>query len=408
MATLLSTARPLCSGLACLLTTLSAYAAPQADLSNAQDSVPSKQSELRIATFNVALNRDEPEALLNELQDGDSVPIQYIAEIIQRVRPDILLLNEFDYVAGGEAVDLLQQNYLQVSQHGAQTIDYPHRFLAPVNTGQASSFDLDKDGEKTDTEGDALGYGDFPGQYGMVLLSRYPIATDKVRTFQHFLWRDMPDALLPTDPDTGKAWYSDAELAILPLSSKSHWDVPIQYPSQRLHMLASHPTPPVFDGAEDRNGRRNHDEIRFWKDYIAPQAATYIYDDTGKYGGLAAGATFVVLGDLNASPTEGDSTNNAIAQLLDNQALQGSFTPQSVGAAEHSPDNPLAIAQTASWRMRADYVIPSSTGLKIQQGGVFWPSQTDPLHYLIADKDSSSDHRLVWVDVDMDNRDSEQ
>jgi len=31
---------------------------------------------------------------------------------------------------------------------------------------------------------------------------------------------------------------------------------------QVIHILASHPTPPVFDGVEDRNGRRNHDEIR--------------------------------------------------------------------------------------------------------------------------------------------------
>ena len=29
-----------------------------------------------------------------------------------------------------------------------------------------------------------------------------------------------------------------------------------------------HPTPPVFDGPDDHNGTRNHDEIRFWSDYI--------------------------------------------------------------------------------------------------------------------------------------------
>ena len=40
--------------------------------------------------------------------------------------------------------------------------------------------------------------------------------------------------------------------------------------AQTVHVLASHPTPPTFDGAEDRNGRRNHDEIRFWADYVSP------------------------------------------------------------------------------------------------------------------------------------------
>jgi hypothetical protein len=49
-----------------------------------------------------------------------------------------------------------------------------------------------------------------------------------------------------------------------------------------IHVLASHPTPPTFDGAEDRNGKRNHDEIRFWRDYISEKTSNYIYDDKGK------------------------------------------------------------------------------------------------------------------------------
>ena len=54
------------------------------------------------------------------------------------------------------------------------------------------------------------------------------------------------------------------------LSSKSHWDVPIRIGRETVHFLVSHPTPPVFDGPEDRNGTRNHDEIRFWADYVGP------------------------------------------------------------------------------------------------------------------------------------------
>jgi exonuclease III len=41
-----------------------------------------------------------------------------IAEIIQRTRPDVLLINEFDFVEGGLAAELFQENYLSVSRTG--------------------------------------------------------------------------------------------------------------------------------------------------------------------------------------------------------------------------------------------------------------------------------------------------
>src|SRR5437764_4348644 len=97
----------------------------------------------------------------------------------------------------------------------------------------------------------------------------------------------MPGAMLPVD-QTGQPWYSDDELKIFRLSSKSHWDVPIKIGKRTVHVLASHPTPPAFDGPEDRNGKRNHDEIRFWADYIniGPDMHPYIVDDAGERGGI--------------------------------------------------------------------------------------------------------------------------
>ena len=64
----------------------------------------------------------------------------------------------------------------------------------------------------------------------MVVYSNYPIDGRRVRTFQHFLWKDMPGALLPDDPATPAPadWYSPDELDVFRLSSKSHWDVPIE------------------------------------------------------------------------------------------------------------------------------------------------------------------------------------
>ena len=212
--------------------------------------------------------------------------------------------------------------------------------MAPSNTGIASGFDLDNNGEIVTTPGadnygnDALGFGDFPGQFAMVLYSKYPIVEEGIRTFQNFLWKDMPGALLPDNLDTVEPndWYSQAELGVLPLSSKNHWDVPIEVNGEIIHALVSHPTPPVFDGDENINGRRNHDEIRFWADYITPGAGDYIYDDKGNLGGLNPGNSFVIMGDQNADPVDGNSVNNAINQLLRNPLVNTSVTPDSAGA----------------------------------------------------------------------------
>jgi hypothetical protein len=110
--------------------------------------------------------------------------------------------------------------------------------------------------------GDALGFGDFPGQYAMVLLSRFPIDAARVRTFRKFLWRDMPGALLARRSGDarhrGLVFTGGTRRAAAVV--EDHWDVPVKIGKRTVHLLISHPTPPAFDGPEDRNGRRNHDE----------------------------------------------------------------------------------------------------------------------------------------------------
>jgi 3-phytase len=94
--------------------------------------------------------------------------------------------------------------------------------------------------------------------------------------------------------------------------------VPIGIGNKEVHFLVSHPTPPVFDRPQDRNGRRNNDEIRFWDDYISPgQQSSYIYDDAGAEGGLAPGVRFVIAGDQNSDPLDGDSVRGSIEALLE-------------------------------------------------------------------------------------------
>jgi hypothetical protein len=368
---------------------------------------------VRFATFNASLNRGATGALIADLSTPDNQQAANVAEVIQRVRPDVLLINEFDFDAGGRALALFQDNYLSVPHNGARAIRYPYRFTAPSNTGIPSGHDLNNDGTVGGGD-DAYGFGLFPGQFGMAVYSKYPIDTRRIRTFQLFRWQDMPGALIPA------GWYSPDELADLRLSSKSHWDLPIRIDRRTtVHFLVSHPTPPVFDGPEDRNGRRNHDEIRFWADYLSPHRSRYIYDDSGRRGGLRPGARFVIAGDQNADPFDGDSVDEAAQQLLDHPLVNSRTIPTSPGgpaATErqaganltHTGDprfDTADFADTAPGNLRVDYVLPSR-GLRLRSSGVFWPTPEDPLFRLVGDFDPSlpggfptSDHRLVWVNV---------
>ena len=168
-----------------------------------------------------------------------------------------------------------------------------------------------------------------------------------------------------------------------------------------VHVLCAHPTPPVFDGPEDRNGRRNHDEIRFWVDYINPAASSYIYDDKGHTGGLGDGDMFVIVGDQNADPNDGDSTNDAIDQLLGSPFVNARFVPRSAGGVENNDGVGTQIGDpaedTASFNLRADYVLHSMAGLRTQGGEVFWPISSDVRYEAVT---AASDHRLVYLDLD--------
>lgn len=397
--------------------------------------VPAKAGELRVATFNASMNRTTPGALAAALAAGTDAQIRQVAEVIQRANPDVVLVNEFDvsYVGGSfdeaameTAVANFKANYLGIAQAPDTTgVTYPYHFIGPVNTGVPSGFDLNNDGDTVDPE-DAFGFGEFPGKFGFIVLSKHPIDSPSARTFQNFLWKDMPGALLPPDPDDTDGnldltnYYDAAERNVFRLSSKSHWDVPIDVPGVGIvHLLASHPTPPVFDDGTatvypsptvaDWNGLRNHDEIRFWADYVHPTNGSYIYDDeewaaagfstpTTPDGGLAPGALFVIAGDQNADPDDGDATFDPISLLLTSPQVQATPVPTSAGALEQVPGSfTNRQNKTASFNLRADYVLPRATpDWAITNAFVFWPETTDLEAELLA----ASDHRSVVVDLD--------
>jgi len=372
--------------------------------------------KVRIVSFNIEDVRTE------DVSSPGNLRLKKVAAILQELRPDVVLLKEIAYdqpgapgfSASSEAGlngQRFADNYLAVSQgEGLSPLLYK-AYMAPSNTGISSGYDLDRNAKtvssfppppKADSlgnpgkqtlggrayGGDSWGFGTFPGQYAMALLVRndYTIQTDKIRTFQKLTWASMPDALLPTVPETDSLWYAGEAGTNFRLSSKTHMDVPVQIGSEVIHFLCSHPTPPAFDGPEARNKKRNHDEIRLWSDYL--NNATYISDDYGTSGGLSADAKFIILGDLNADPVKGSSINNPIGNfLLSHSRVQGKFIPR-----QKTSDGTVGSEKTAVWGLRVDYVLPS-VGMKIFDGGV---------HNYEMDRDKLvSDHYPVWLDLEL-------
>jgi endonuclease I len=388
---------------------------------NITNTIVSTTNNFKAATYNTSLFRDSAGALITELGTVTSDQAKKIARVIQHNNADVILLNEFDYDAKGVALKRFKENYLEVAQNGENPVYYPYAFIAPANTGVHSGFDLDNNGSVVSTPGaagygeDAFGFGTHPGQYAFVVLSKFPIDTPNIRTFQKFLWKDMPGADLPDNPANGTPndWYSTAELNVFRLSSKNHADVPVLVNGTPVHILASHPTPPVFDSGApwtagvDHNGRRNSDEIRFWNDYVTPGATSaYIYDDTetsaSASGGLPANTRFIICGDQNADNNEGDSTDPAIKRIIGgtltvggaavtpNAFVNSTFVPG--GGAGPQPDDTAAFSSG----VRVDYALPSTYGLTVNSGGVFWPATVAGT---ISDAITASDHHMVFLNL---------
>ena len=239
---------------------------------------PTLAGTLRVATYNTDLSRKGPGLLLRDILSGKDAQIGAVIQVLVRLDADEQL---------GEA--------------GAA---YPYRFALRPNTGMATGLDMDRNGRTGDPR-DAQGFGYFSGQDGMAILSRLPFNTAAVRDFSGFLWRDLPQALLPDD-------MTIAARAVQRLSTTGHWQVPVILPDNTdLTLLFWHATPPVFDGPEDRNGRRNHDEAAFWLRLLA-----------GDLGFDAPAPPFILLGDGNLDPVRGDGRPGAISALLASPALQ--------------------------------------------------------------------------------------
>ena len=364
--------------------------------------VHAESNSIRIATYNVSLYGKKAGQIRERLSDGEDQQATDIAKIVQTVRPDILLLNELDHDADSATAKLLAKKFFAKDHGSLQGIDYPYVYSAASNTGVDSKLDLnnnDQLGEPTD----CWGFGVYPGQYSMAVFSTYPLDVEKIRTFQKFLWKDLPGALRPVDPQSKQSYYDDAIWGRFRLSSKNHIDVPVIVSKDYVvHILASHPTPPVFDGPEDRNGCRNHDEIAFWNHYLS-DGAEKLSDDQGRVGGLAPQERFVIMGDLNSDPVDGDSQRDAINDLIGHKRVHDPL-PKSTGAAGDAKGKAAArqkgdpSTDTANFggNLRVDFVLPSQT-MSVRRSGVFWP-KSDALNRKLIE---ASDHRMVWIEVEL-------
>ena len=130
-------------------------------------SVPADDQDtgtIRFATFNIAMGMETEGEMYKRLKSGDDEALMKVAAIIQQVRPDVLLLNEFDWYQLDSTL-LFIRNYLDHSQYGNDPIDYAQALNGAVNTGEDSGLDLDNNGVLNEPQ-DAWGYGKFPGQYG--------------------------------------------------------------------------------------------------------------------------------------------------------------------------------------------------------------------------------------------------
>ena len=315
---------------------------------------------LRLAYFHTELERDGPGLMLRDITRGEDAQVAAVLSVIEAAGADVLVLSGLDWDAEARGLAAL---------NAALAAPYPHLFTARPNAGLPTGRDMDGNGRLAEAR-DAQGYGRFSGQGGMAVLSRVDLGP--VQDFSTMLWQDLPETLMERD-DPGRD--------VQRLSSTVHWVVPVRARGTSLHLGIFHATPPVFDGPEDRNGRRNHDEILFWQRLL----------DGDLPGRLPA--PFVILGGANLDPERSEGRREAIRALLDDSRLQDP-RPTRPGKAQ----NPMA---TVDWpapgpgQMRVDYLLPSA-GVRLLRSGVLWPEGEAPLARQVAE---ASRHRLIWMDI---------
>ncbi|NNL18771.1 MAG: endonuclease/exonuclease/phosphatase family protein [Boseongicola sp.] len=316
--------------------------------------------------------------MLRDIEKGEDRQILASLRVVEHADADAVVLADFDYDA----------NLVALNAYADRLDIYPYRFAFPPNRGVQSGLDTDNDGRLGEPE-DAQGYGRFAGDGGLAILSKWPIKTADAHDLSHLIWRDFPGSLAPENTS-----------AFQRLSTTGHWIVPLEMPqNQTLNLMVWHATPPVFDGPEDQNGKRNHDEAAVWLKVLNGELP------------VTSKSPFVLAGISNLDPIDGDGRGNALSALL-NHTLVTDPRPQSLGAISatksdqgvnttHEGDPALdtvdwADAPDRPGNLRVTLALASSD-LQVRDSGVLWPA--DATRSLSRDVRTASRHRLVWLDV---------
>ncbi len=281
--------------------------------------------------------------MLRDITSGKDKDIEAALDVLVRLRADVILLTSFDYDLDELALTALRE---RLTDHG---MAYDYQLTSAPNSGVPTGLDLDGDGRLGGPR-DAQGYGQFIGQGGMAILSRHHLELE--RDLTSVLWAELDGTrMLPDDPGR----------SIQRLSSTGHWIVSVHTKRGDFQLLCFAATPPVFDGPEDRNGRRNHDELAIWRHVLA-----------GHFGEFPNQP--ILIGNANLDPSRGDGMRDAMAHFLSDPFWH----------------DPLPDSATAHWDstgpMRVSYVLPSR-GFRIMDAGV------------LAKEDVDHVHLPVWVDI---------
>ncbi|MGI9393250.1 MAG: endonuclease/exonuclease/phosphatase family protein [Boseongicola sp.] len=342
-------------------------------------SAPTLAESFRIGVYHTELSRDGPGLLLRDIQSGKDPQVLATLNVLRNADADILVLAGFDFDAG----------LVALNAYADQLVSYPYRFALRPNRGLPTGADVDGDG-KLGGPADAHGYARFSGQSGLAVLSRFQIETDKSQDFSALLWRELPGHNLPA-----------GVFADLRLSTTAHWRVPVRLPNGHLlDLLTWHATPPVFDGPEDRNGWRNHDETAFWLGFLDDESAK-------SPNNLPA-----IAGFANLDPIDGDGRPEALRALLNYPGLidpkpksEGAVRATAIDGGANVDHRGNPALDTVDWadgpkgpgNLRVSYILPS-TAFAVVASGVLWPDPGAPLG---RDVNQASRHRLVWVDLEL-------
>ena len=163
----------------------------------------------------------------------------------------------------------------------------------------------------------------------------------------------------------------------------------------RCTCSTSHPTPPAFDGPEDRNGRRNHDEIRLWNDYLTPGAGGYMRDDAAAPAASRQGLPHHGRPEFRSGRRRQPARRHRRAARASTHRRHASCrrapapsrpprcraAPMPRSAATRASTPPTSTIASPG-NLRVDYLLPSK-GLRVCGGGVFWPPQCRSRPHLV-------------------------